>query len=122
VIGNTGTGKSTLINSLLVTPDGMERVRENIDGEFGRQFRWNIRPKNYIKDVDGSLELFRVSSDPAKSCTSYGEILIREGVAYCDCPGFGDTSGLEQDLVTCLSIGSLLRSAERVRLLATISY
>ncbi len=66
-----------MINSLLLTPHGMERVRENIEGEFGLEVRWNIHPKNFITDVDGSLDLFRVSSDSAKSCTAYPEI-IRE--------------------------------------------
>jgi hypothetical protein len=45
-----------------------------------------------------------------------------DGIAYCDCPGFGDTKGFEKDLINCISIGNLLTNARSVKLMMVLSY
>mgnify|MGYP000146472944 CR=1 FL=1 len=48
--------------------------------------------------------------------------MVHEGIAYCNCPGFGDSKGFEKDLVNCVSIGRLLQKASCIRLIVTINY
>jgi hypothetical protein len=47
---------------------------------------------------------------------------VHEGVAYCDCPGFGDSKGFEKDITNCVAIGKLLAQAQSVKLLIVLSY
>jgi hypothetical protein len=48
--------------------------------------------------------------------------LVHEGIAYCDCPGFGDSSGFEKDVINCVAIGKLLAQAQNVKLVIVLSY
>jgi hypothetical protein len=47
---------------------------------------------------------------------------VINGIAYCDCPGFGDSKGFEKDIVNCVAIGRLLQNAACIRLIVTINY
>lgn len=47
---------------------------------------------------------------------------MHQDMAYCDCPGFGDSKGFEKDIINCISIGRLLTSAKSVRLMIVLSY
>ncbi len=50
IIGNTGTGKSTLMNSILHGPENMETVRFEVPTEFGMGFQHGIQPKKACID------------------------------------------------------------------------
>lgn len=120
IIGDIGTGKSTLVNALYYGSQGMVADVEAINGNFGIEYRENIRPREWI--CEDETELFKVSNDPRNFCTQYPEVIRHEGSAYCDCPGFGDSKDFEKDLVDCLAIGRLLEKASDVRLMATMTY
>ncbi len=44
IIGNTGTGKSTLMNSILHGPTSMNILRTKVDTEFGKVSKYSIVP------------------------------------------------------------------------------
>ncbi len=83
-VGNTGSGKSTLVNYL----EGCE-MYEAI-GELGS----TVQAKNPIARIgdEFSSETFGVHAYPGRSFT------------YCDCPGFLESRGTGYDIANALSI------------------
>ncbi len=50
LLGNTGTGKSTLMNSVLHGPENMAMERFEVPTEFGMDFYHSIQPKKACID------------------------------------------------------------------------
>ena len=128
LIGDTGVGKSTLMNALLYAKDpenSMILENETIkeQGRFGEReiHRENIRPKNWIRG-ENEEELFKVSNDAHHSCTQYPEVINSEGFAFCDCPGFEDSGGFQKEWNNLLLTNELLREAREVRPILVDSY
>jgi hypothetical protein len=56
------------------------------------------------------------------SMTQYPEIYVdKNDIAYCDCPGFGDTTGSGKDIINVISIKRLLENAKGIKILLALA-
>lgn len=99
VIGNTGAGKSTLVNllagkELVVSPDG----------------------EDYVLAHPEDPEAMAIGTT-GRSQTMYPKSIDVEGLRIFDLPGFNDADGSERNLVNAALIRHILTSARSVRLL-----
>jgi GTP-binding protein EngB required for normal cell division len=95
VLGQTGSGKSTLINYLLSFP--MKRYRGHA-----------------IPVGDNALPPAAMG-DTARSVTRCAQLYkgIKD-LTYCDCPGFDDTAGDEHRIANSVMIESIIRQSKEV--------
>nr|CAG8507001.1 14005_t:CDS:2 [Entrophospora candida] len=101
IIGDTGEGKSSLLNYLAEVP---------LFGKKGKGFgRFVI----YAEDPLGDSEITNGSVSKTSLPSGWKE--------YWDCPGFGDTRGEVQDIVNAYSIYKLIKSAKKIKVLVTVS-
>ncbi|MEM7173667.1 MAG: tetratricopeptide repeat protein [Bacteroidota bacterium] len=114
LIGDTGVGKSTLINALYSGIKNMKEVEEEKSTAFGVIIHKYLVPEKEITDEQGN-PLFSVGAGN-QSVTSYPQIAQQGKIAFCDCPGFGDTRDAMFDIVNCSTMGELLMNAESVQL------
>lgn len=112
IIGETGCGKSTLCNALYSGSNNLCEKKTKIASPFPRE-QINLVPKKSIL-INNSL-VFGVG-EGSESVTTHPEVAIKDGIAICDCPGFGDTRGGEQGLINCISIGEVLKNAYSVQI------
>jgi len=107
VIGNTGSGKSTLINAL--TGKKLESIFIEDSGEF------QIR---LAKGQQGA-----VIGDTAVSETTVPKSWFdnKTGVTYWDCPGFEDTKGSEQDIANGMFIEKVFQNSKEVKIILVMS-
>lgn len=105
VIGNTGVGKSTLINCLL-----------------GAKCTANKRPNDsqLILDVQ-QIGNLKIGHGP-DSCTSESVIVHDKmtNIAFVDTPGFEDTQGNEQDLANAFYLTRTFKLIPRMRCIVAI--
>jgi hypothetical protein len=120
LIGDTGVGKSTLANAIVKGPKSLKLINIEVQGEFGSYMDATIDTDNPIKEQDGST-IFKIGHGKAKSQTQHPEIFVDNNAAYCDCPGFGDTSGSNRDIVNCVGIKDILDNAKSVRIMIALS-
>ena len=96
-LGNTGAGKSTLINLLA-----------------GKKLRISPDEEDYILDnSDDSAAM--VIGQGGRSETLYPKSIDVDGLRFFDLPGFNDTDGSERNLVNAAFIRKILLDAESVR-------
>lgn len=105
ILGNTGTGKSTL-TSLLT---GAELKSEEI---MAGQFR--------IVDESGLIS--GVSTTTSKTIVPELMIDKENGIIYYDCPGFNDSRGVVNDMSVTYLIQQLIKYAKQLKLVFTVSY
>jgi GTPase SAR1 family protein len=120
IIGDTGVGKSTLANAMVKGPKALVIKEKKEQGRFGEYTTTYIDTKEPIVERDGTV-IFGIGHGKAQSMTQHPEIFIDRDIAYCDCPGFGDTSGENRDLVNCVGIKDILNNAKNVRILLALS-
>ncbi|CAG8575190.1 13644_t:CDS:1 [Dentiscutata heterogama] len=99
IIGDTGEGKSTLLNYLTGVPLFSK------DDDFGDYII-------YTETSDG-IDI----NDRSISQTT---LPLRRGI-YWDCPGFGDTRGPVQNIVNAYSIYKLVKSVKKLKVVVVVS-
>ena len=124
VIGNTGAGKSTMVNYLagctmeLKSPDELEIegfdpdsviddivvVRPSIEG--GRFDE--IMPIGHTKESKTFMP--QIETDPDQRFT------------YCDCPGFLDNRGAEINIANAVNVRTAITQAQSVKVVILINY
>jgi len=92
VMGITGSGKSTTINYLL----GHKIVER-------RGIGYDVDIGNIIGEH--SSQVAEIGNDNYKSATLYAQCYSnnRSSAVYCDCPGFLDSRGIEEQIVVEIS-------------------
>ncbi len=100
IIGNTGSGKSTLIHYLLGS-----KLREN-RGNFG----------SYLIEPDEGTAGPRIGHG-AFSVTMYPSLytLSDQSLTFCDCPGFADTRGDESTVCTSIIMQMIACNARSIK-------
>eukprot|EP00935_MAST-01C_sp_MAST-1C-sp1_P001097 g1097.t1 len=116
VLGNTGAGKSTLINYLCGCR--MESVRRKNIGLSGRGSV--IRVKADQRDT----AVADIGHDTQKSATFLPSVAVStvDRQVYCDCPGFLDNRGPEINIANAVNTRAMLLAARSVKLLVLINY
>ena len=116
MLGNTGAGKSTLINYLCGCE--MENARRRDIGLSGRGSV--IRVKADQRDT----AVTKIGHDMQKSATFLPSVAVSttDGKVYCDCPGFLDNRGAEINIANACNIKQMIAQAKSVRVVVLINY
>ncbi|MDR2781410.1 MAG: hypothetical protein LBB21_03055 [Holosporaceae bacterium] len=100
LVGSTGSGKSTLVHLLADIP--LIVRKDSMSGGLC------LVPEK---------ELFAVAPGPDSVTTTPGFWSDRKGVVYCDCPGFDDSRGSDQEIINAFATDQLLTELSRVKIL-----
>ncbi|WP_009630070.1 GTPase [Synechocystis sp. PCC 7509] len=103
VVGNSGTGKSTLISYLA----GDDLVAKTINGKL-------IIDNNTTSDIEIGHGL--------ESKTFFPQFKDILGTIYCDMPGFGDTRGIVEEIAKAIFMKKVSDYINNVKILVTIAY
>lgn len=103
VVGNSGTGKSTLVNFLA----GDDLVAKKINGKL-------IIDNNTPSDIEIGHGL--------ESKTFFPQFKNISGTVYCDMPGFGDTRGIVEEIAKAIFMKKIADYVDEVKILVTIAY
>ena len=103
VVGNSGTGKSTLVSFLA----GDDLVAEKVNS------KWIIDNKTQSDiEIGHGLE----------SQTFFPSFKNVSGTIFCDLPGFGDTRGLVEEIAKAIFMKRVSDYVDEVKILVTIAY
>ncbi|XP_075212749.1 uncharacterized protein LOC142319396 isoform X2 [Lycorma delicatula] len=99
-VGNTGAGKSALVQ-LLAGDNSMLNSTTTAEGS-----------NNFIITGDD-----KIGTDITKSCTLYPELIIDKNTnnVLCDNPGFRDTRVPEYEFIAMLSMKQLMNSIDKIK-------
>jgi len=106
--GNVGSGKSTLINYFLGS-----KIVKYFDEKTG---------KKSVKVAEGDKEHAKIGVECLSAETLYSTVYPAESddFAYCDCPGFGDTRGIEAKICTAINNQLAIRSSKTIKALVFV--
>lgn len=121
LIGNTRSGKSTTINYFL----GHEliKVRDKKTGKLVIEVKKMEESK---ADRKATEETHAIIGHSSNSETLYPAIYIKDDLAFCDCPGFGDDRGEEASiedatrLSIALNIELAAKTAENIQAIVVV--
>ena len=117
VIGNTGSGKSTLVNYLF----GCSMVRKSPKqlGLTGLDKLVVVKSKRAGGSNDEIVQIGH-----AKTSMTFIPHIVgdEQGHFFCDCPGFLDNRGAEINLANIVNIQRVLKSARSAKLVILINY
>jgi energy-coupling factor transporter ATP-binding protein EcfA2 len=115
VLGNTGVGKSTIVNYLMGC--AMKLVKPSEVGLEGRRRVVVVAPTSPRPEV--------MSIGHGDNSHTFMPKLVLdsdEGGAYCDCPGFGDSRGAEINIANAINIRKVLQQAGGLKALLLVEY
>jgi len=103
IVGGTGAGKSTLINSILYGPNILETIEHNGKKKIAFKEKFAEKQKDRVK----------IGQDESKSMTTFPEkaddfLKVDGGLVFIDLAGILDSRGLLFDLVHAMMLGSLI--------------
>ena len=115
-LGNTGVGKSTLLNGVmgcklkLVKPRelGLDKVKKVVIVDPGSTLH-EVMPIGHTNVSQTFMP--QIASNPDDN-----------NQAYCDCPGFSDTRGEEINIANAISIRKVLQQARGINAIFLTSY
>jgi hypothetical protein len=107
VLGNTGSGKSTLVDYL---------TNKNLIADKPKDS--NRKGELHIIN-EGEVEC-KIGHNAGKSCTTIPNRDASTSNVYWDCPGFKDTRGFKQDIVNQFYINNIFNKVEDVKVLVVI--
>jgi energy-coupling factor transporter ATP-binding protein EcfA2 len=110
-LGNTGSGKSTLINYLVGCE--MEK-REGAD--FGA-----LEDVVVVKETSSIKECAKIGHYP-ESETLIPALIQHKNQAYYDCPGFLDSRGPEIQVANMVNILNAFHASQQVRLIVLVNF
>lgn len=118
VIGNTGAGKSTLVNYL--SGCTMQRVNP-------RDLRIASLANTVVvvkpKSKGGNRNEVMAIGHTEKSMTFIPEIVsVEQGLTYCDCPGFIDNRGIAINIANAVNIKKMFTQAASIKIVLLINY
>ena len=108
-LGPTGVGKSTLLNLLFGVPlkaVASDRADLPIVAKPGSELLFNA-----------SASFVSETSVPQREDLPYG---AGGAITFVDCPGFGDTRGLRQEIVNAFCVKGLFPKIEKAKILVVI--
>ena len=115
-LGNTGSGKSTLVNYLAGCE--MERIDPRVRGIKGLG---HSRKIVVVKEESAQLEVMKIGHSKISE-TFMPNIALFGRRALCDCPGFFDNRAVEIDIANIVNTRRVLLSSQGPRLVILISY
>jgi len=107
VIGDTGTGKSTLVNALI------NKKLESVWIEDNAEFQ--------IKLIKGQEGATIGSTSVSETSLPKSWFDSNTGITYWDCPGFEDTKSIEQDIANGMFIEKVFQNSKEVKIILTMS-
>jgi len=118
VIGNTGAGKSTMVN--FIAGCTMERVTRKKAGLTGG----NLKQKIVRTAADSARkEVMKIGhSNQSQTFTPDVAHDNATGFTFCDCPGFLDNRGPEINIANAVNIKQTIGRALSVRVIVLINY
>jgi GTPase SAR1 family protein len=124
IIGNTGAGKSTLVNYLYGCQMQNAKVQDLLQedptlkrGDFLKKKVIRVHPDSPVEEV------MRIGHTK-KSMTFMPDIIQDRKIsqiAYCDCPGFLDSRGAEINIANAVNIKNTLSEANQIKVLILIN-
>lgn len=115
-LGNTGCGKSTLINYLAGCE--MEFIGEELARSFGIE---SLAELVVVKNTSEQPEVMKIGHSKISE-TFMPDIKSIGGRAYCDCPGFGDNRGVEINVANVVNTRRVILGNHGTRLVILINY
>ncbi|XWN35694.1 MAG: sister chromatid cohesion protein PDS5 [Roseivirga sp.] len=117
VLGNTGAGKSTLVNYLTGCTMTLKSPREL--GLKGLDKIVVVQPRH----EGGDIEELTPIGHKKESKTFIPQIeTAPDGTTYCDCPGFLDNRGPEINIANAVNVRAALAQARSVKVIVLINY